>query len=584
MHPQQRASDRLKQVTTALSANDEPTELGASIQSKKTLPNENYNDVCSIFGDGLVAINKDGQINFINKIACKLTGWTQYEAENQLFTNIFKLNEDSTLDQHLITRVIDHGQLIAPTIEQKIQTKNKKILSITFSLSPLDENTAILIFRQFKHANDQKIHSLIYQANYDPLTRILNRTTLQAKLKNIHLHAENTKNTYSALLLDIDRFKLVNDRYGQMVGDKILQLVAERIQFFIRDNDISGRWAGAEFFCILPDTKLDHASIIAERLRQSICEKAFIIDNKEIYVSSSIGVANYPHDGNNPEELFCIVDATLYEAKRKGRNRIHNSLQATNNIFSVGSQLEKALNNHRIVSAHQPIVNLIDEQPVAEEALARILEENGNLLAAGQFIDAAVKLQLVHRIDFKIIRSTILRSCMNYSKNGSSFPLFVNISADFLRRPELVREIAELAKRAFAAYGMDKLDKKPLVIEITEQELLHDIQDIKRILSPLIELGLELAIDDFGSGYSSLTYLSDLPISYLKFDGALIKRISTEERARKIITGIQRMAESLELITIAEHIEDKETVEVLREIGVTWGQGYYYGKPNKKSG
>lgn len=583
MHPKQRATDRLKQVTAALSTSNEVTESGVSTQHKQTSRNENYTDVCSIFGDGLIAINKKGQINFINKIACKLTGWAQREAENQLFTNIFKLNANSTLDQPLIRRVIEYGQLIAPTIEQEIQTKNNNILPITFSLSPLDENTAILIFRQFKHANDQIMHSLIYQANYDSLTRVLNRTALQTKLKNIHLHAENTKKTYSTLLLDIDRFKLINDSYGQMVGDKILQLMAERIQVFIRDNDIAGRWAGAEFFCILPDTKLNNASIIAERLRHSICEKAFIIDDEEIFISSSIGIANYPHDGNSPEELFCVVDATLYEAKSKGRNRTHNSLQATNNIFSVGSQLEKALNNHRIVSVHQPIVNLSGEQPVAEEALARILEEDGSLLAAGQFIDAAVKLQLVHRIDFKIIRSTIVRSCMNYAKNGSSFPLFVNISADFLRRPELVREIVELAKRAFIAYDMDKLDKKPLVIEITEQELLHDIEDIQRILAPLIELGLELAIDDFGSGYSSLTYLSDLPISYLKYDGSLIKRIATEERAKKIITGIQRMAESLELVTIAEHIEDEETANALREIGVTWGQGYYYGQPSKKS-
>ena len=128
---------------------------------------------------------------------------------------------------------------------------------------------------------------------------------------------------------------------------------------------------------------------------------------------------------------------------------------------------------------------------------------------------------------------------------------------------------------------MTERKHKPLVIEITEQELLHDVQEVKKLLEPFIEFGCELAIDDFGSGYSSLTYLADLPISYLKFDGGLIKRVAYEDRARKIINGIQKLAESLELVTIAEHIEDQATLDVLKELGVSWGQGYLAARPSK---
>lgn len=326
---------------------------------------------------------------------------------------------------------------------------------------------------------------------------------------------------------------------------------------------------------------MDIATMIAERLRKSICEAAFVLGPHNIFVSASIGISNYPLDGNSPEELFCTADATLYEAKRKGRNRIQNNQQLKNNIFSTGSQLDKALNDQRIIPYYQPIIHITEGTTVAEETLARIQEEDGNIICAENFIDAAVKLQLVHRIDYEIIRSTILRCCIHYSENKLNFPHFVNISADFLRRPELVKEITDFARKAFSVYGMDDLEKKPIVIEITEQELLHNINNVQKILAPFIELGFELAVDDFGSGYSPLIYLSDLPISYLKFDGTLIKRVLTEARVRKIVTGIQRMAESLNLVTIAEHIEDESTLIVIQDIGVNLGQGYYFGKPAK---
>jgi diguanylate cyclase (GGDEF)-like protein/PAS domain S-box-containing protein len=583
INPHQRAGDKTAQVTPTHSEINASTELATTAPSKQSLPHQFSNDICSIFGDGLVGINKEGKIIFINKVACKLTGWSQSEAENQSIEKIFQLtqNSDSALNQRLISQVIESGELIAPDVEQEIRTKNNQILLANFSLSPLDRNSAILMFHQFKQNNELQNRAFLYQANYDPLTRLFNRNALQKKIGVIHSDSEKNSATYSALLLNLDRFKLVNDRYGQVVGDKLLQLLAERILFFIRDNDVVGRWAGEEFLCVLPNTDLHSALNIAERLRQIINEQAFILDGQEMFISASIGIANYPLDGKNPEELFCTADATLYEAKRKGRNRVQDNQQLKNSIFSIGSQLEKALNNQRIISVHQPIFSMQNNNPVAEEALARIQEKNGNLIEAGEFIDAAVKFQLVHRIDYKIIKSTITRCCINYSKTNLRHPHFVNVSADFLRRPELVNDVIDFAKKEFVRYGLGDLVKKPLVIEITEQELLHDIKNVQRILAPFIDLGLELAIDDFGSGYSSLTYLADLPISYLKIDGSLVKRVVSEDRARKIITGIQLLAESLGLITIAEHIEDKETFEVLREIGVAWGQGYFSARPAK---
>ena len=568
-NPRQRASDQNSNSHLTASPN-------------KSTPEQSVEHHTTLSSDALIGINKDGHIVFINKTACKLTGWLPAQAENKPVETVFQLSVNSSIapNKNLIRRIIESGQLVTPDSQQFIKSKNNKDIPVDFSLSPLDENTVVLVFHQRKKVKNSKNNTLLYQVKYDPLTRLSNRDSLQKIINNLHKkYTEDNKSTYSILLLDLDRFKLINDQHGHAVGDKILQLIAERIPFFIRDKDYIGRWAGEEFLCLLPDTDLNTAATIAERLRNNFATLPFAINDNDVFITTSIGIANYPGDGNSPEELFCIADATLYEAKKNGRNRVNTSRQLDSSIFSLGSKLENALNTHRLISIHQPIYELRSGKQVAEETLARIQEKDGELTEAAKFIDAAVKLQLVHKIDFNIIKSTISRCCQHYAENKFSFPHFVNVSADLLRRPELVTDILDFAKKEFEYYGLESGQQKPLVIEITEQELLHDVNKVTEILSPFTDFGFQLAIDDFGSGYSSLTYLAVLPINYLKFDGGLIKRIAYDERSRKIINGIQKMADTLELITIAEHIEDQITLDVLREIGVSWGQGHFPVKP-----
>jgi len=576
-HPRQRASDQPDDKVTHEQQATNLTKPGSSDYASAQI-SEN---TTPIFGDGLVGINKDGIITFINNTACKLTGWRQNKAENQSFEKIFKLSGDSSesLNLKLIRHIIKSGHLIAPLAQQVIKTRDNKELYIDFSISPLDANTAILMFHQLEKDQLNKNHPLLYQINYDPLTRLSNRETLQKKITQLHQNHKKKKQSFSILLMDLDRFKFINERYGRETGDQLLQLIAQRIQFIIRETDTIGRWAGEEFLCILPDADPDVATIVADRLHHCINEQGFYLNEREIFLTVSIGIASYPVDGITPEKLLSTADATLYHAKHNGRNQVYSSKGLNGNIFSIGTQLENALNNHQLVPVYQPIFDIQSGNQVAEEALARIQDEDSNLIEAGKFIDAAIQLQLIHRIDDQVIRQTISRCCINASANRTNFPHFVNISADFLRRPELIKSIIEFSRNEFANYGLNERKDKPLVIEITEQELLHDVNEVKKLLQPFIEFGCELAIDDFGSGYSSLTYLADLPISYLKFDGALIKRVAYEDRARKIINGIQKLAESLELITIAEHIEDQATLDVLQELGVSWGQGYISARP-----
>ena len=570
-NPLQRASDQINTASSVISL----------YESDADSCSEHYaEDLLSVYYDGAIGINKNGEIIFINKSASKITGWLQSDAKEQVLEKVFNFNNDVLEKSYIkiINKIIDSGQVFGPIKKHVIKTKKNKAISVDFSISPLDENSVILMFHKL-HTNEKQHRPLLYQFSHDPLTRLANRNTLQQSIKHLHDNYKYVGKTYSLLLLDIDRFKLINDNYGHNIGDQLLQLIAERMQNLIRDKDNIGRWGGEEFLCILPDADVATACDIADRLRQNISEHPFNINNQEIYVTLSVGVSNFPTDGNNTNELFRVADTTLYAAKHNGRNRIHSSQQLTGNIYSIGTLLENALNENRVIPTYQTIFELSSGQPVAIEALARIQDEDNNLIEANEFIDAAVELQLVHRIDYQIILKTILRCVENFSQTDASLPHFVNVSADLLRHPKLVKDIISFATDKCDELGFRKTDKKPIVIEITEQEFFGEINEVKDLLAPFIDFGMQLAIDDFGSGYSSLTYLADLPISYLKYDGALIKRVAYEERARKIINGIQKMAETLDLITIAEHIEDQATLDMLLELGVSWGQGYFSDKP-----
>jgi EAL domain-containing protein (putative c-di-GMP-specific phosphodiesterase class I) len=298
-----------------------------------------------------------------------------------------------------------------------------------------------------------------------------------------------------------------------------------------------------------------------------------------IRVTASIGVVAFPSDGGDPDGLLAKADSALYESKRSGRNRVRCHTGASGNVFALANLIESALGNDQIRPAFQPVVDLGSGEIRGEEALARVQGFDGQWLAAAAFIPAAEQLNLVHRVDHRIIQHAI-RHCVARSLGGDApSALFVNFSADFLRHAELVAGILDTVERQCSLCAPHLEGKKPLVVEITERQFLQDVGEAKQVLAPFIELGLRLAIDDFGAGHSSLNYLAELPIEFLKIEGSLIRRMKGERRVRDVVQGIQSLATDLGVITVAEGVEDTETLELLRDIGVDWGQGYLFGHP-----
>ncbi len=318
--PLQRASDQANSVLSKESAVNSSVNSGADHYAEELL---------SKYYDGVIGLNKNGTITFVNKTACKILGCTQEEIKYKPLEKIFQFYNEVIEHPYIkiINNIIESGNVFGPITHHRISTKKNNDVLVDFSISPLDENTVILMFHKLNQ--QQQYRPLLYQFSHDPLTRLANRNTLQQSINHLHDDYKKFGNTYSILLLDVDRFKLINDNYGHNIGDQLLQLVAERMQFFIRDKDNIGRWGGEEFLCILPDAGINTACKIAERLCQGIAEKNFFLQEHKIPVTVSIGIAKLD-ENDSTATLYKRADEALYLSKKQGRNMVTTVPDAAN--------------------------------------------------------------------------------------------------------------------------------------------------------------------------------------------------------------------------------------------------------------
>lgn len=412
---------------------------------------------------------------------------------------------------------------------------------------------------------------------FDLLTGLPDRAAFRNRVESLREQAGRSRQPFGVVLIDIDRFKIVNYGYGDQYGDRILAWFAGLLREFFRPSDFLARWSGQEFICLLPNTSKATAEGLAEQFRELLGKSTVTLDDIEFTASASLGVACYPEDGNSIDQILSACGGALHQAKITGRDRVIVANSSHPKLFGIGRMIDQALHEDRVVPAFQPIVDLKTGAVVAEEALARIFSRSGKPIPASAFIDAARELQLTHRIDRTIMKQTFSH-CATNLKRQQPRAHFVNISGNLLRHPDVVADLLGEAQRTCIACGDLIGPVKPLVIEITERELLGDMTTARNMLKPFLDFGLQLALDDFGSGYSSYHYLVDLPFSYLKIEGELIKR-AAEPRVRTILRGIQNTATDLGIVTLAEFVETAEIAEIVRDIGIGWAQGYYFGRP-----
>ena len=389
--------------------------------------------------------------------------------------------------------------------------------------------------------------------------------------------AEREDLSYSLILFDIDGFKILNDRHGPEIADKVLAHVGQNLPNWLQKGAQVARFGSDEFLAFLPNTTIDEAQGLAQTVLSAVSTQPMVAGNTLIPITMSAGIASCPGTSHALRDTISQATSALYEAKERGRNSIMAARSNKVGLCHLGAQVESALTDRRLRPAYQPIVDLRTGHPVAEEGLARIILPEGQILGADQFMTAATDLRLTSRIDGCLIEQTLDR-CREQSRQGDRRLRFINVSAALLRERRLLEKIA------LAFTGCDVLGEllgknNPLVVEITERELLREPSAALDALRPLLDIGVRLAIDDFGSGYSSFLYLTSLPISFLKIEMELLQTARSSKRARSILKGIRAIADDLGILTIAEGIEDEELATIAIDLGMDWGQGFYFGRP-----
>ncbi len=423
---------------------------------------------------------------------------------------------------------------------------------------------------------EKKINFLI---NHDRLTNLKNRKSLEAEIQNYIQRAQKFGTKISILFLDIDNFKFINDSLGHEIGDLILKTIAQRIRNNLDSRDTVFRVGGDEFVIIISeDDKVLHTEAIVKRIMQLV-SKPIKINSKNIQITVSIGIVQYPKDGDTSKKLLKNVDITTYNAKLLGKNRFvyfHKEfLDAFSRKIEIEQELKNALYNNEMYIVYQPKYDLKTKEILSLECLIRWKNKILGLVSPAEFIPIAEKTDVI----FDIGRYTFRKSCEDFKELKKYIPTLehvtINVSARQFDNAHIFDEFKKIIEET-------KMDIKYIGLEITETYMMKNIEKTKIILNQMKKFGYEIVLDDFGTGYSSMSYLRDFPIDVLKIDKTFVDDITEDSDKVKIIKAIVVLSKDFNYITVAEGIETEKQEKLLAHLGVDLGQGYVFSKPIKK--
>ncbi|WP_459207748.1 sensor domain-containing protein [Pseudomonas sp. MLB6B] len=428
-----------------------------------------------------------------------------------------------------------------------------------------------------RKASEQRIHRLAY---YDALTHLPNRTLFQDRLHTALQQAQRSTSWVVLMFLDLDRFKPINDSLGHAAGDRMLKDMAERLLACVHDDDTVARMGGDEFTLLLQpkptrEASLNRAIHVAENILASLV-RPFVLENREFFVTASIGIALSPQDGSELSQLMKNADTAMYHAKERGKNNFQ-FYQADMNAsalerLELESDLRHALEQNEFILYYQPQFSGDGKRLTGAEALLRWRHPRRGLVPPGDFIPVLEELGLVVDVGDWVLREAS-RQLMAWRRARVRVPkVSVNLSARQFSDGQLGTRIATILKES-------GLPPACLELELTESILMREVNEAMQILDSLKQLGLSIAVDDFGTGYSSLNYLKQFPIDVLKIDRTFVDGLPSGEQDAQIARAIIAMAHSLNLAVIAEGVETHEQLEFLREHDCDEVQGYLFGRP-----
>lgn len=530
---------------------------------------------------GIALVSSEGKWLKVNHALQKILGYEEIEflatdfqtmvSQEDLGTALVKIHE-------LISGTIPNFQM-----EQRYKHKSGRIVQTLWSVSAASDSTTErpnLIF-QIQDITDRKLaeEKLQREAKHDALTDLPNRayfmTRLEEALENVR---KSPSHKLSVLFIDLDRFKVVNDSLGHLVGDQLLIGIADRLRDCMRPGDIVARLGGDEFTILVEGRhKVEEVGHIAERIQKKFAEP-FNLAGQEIYSSASIGILHASDSHRTAEDLMRDADTAMYQAKHSGKacyrvfnNGMHTAVKES---LLLETDLRRAIENERLEVYYQPIYSLADSEIEGFEALTRWNHETLGMISPVKFIPLAEEVGLIDALSDFVMRKSC-RQINQLNENLSDrkpYLLSINLSCKQFSQSNLVKKIEDI---------LLETDFSPhlLKLEITESVFFEHQENAVKMLNELRQLGIEINIDDFGTGYSNLSYLTQLPISTLKIDRSFISPLEDGGNNAQVVQTIIVLAQNLGIRVVAEGVENEAQLEHLKSLNCEGAQGFYFAKP-----
>ncbi len=532
--------------------------------------------------EGIITINEIGEIETFNAAAQSLFGYSFAEVAGK---NVKMLVPEPHRTRHddYLAKYIREGteSVIGVMREVSAERKNGTLFAMSLKVSEMYLDGERHFTAVVDDISDRKalIQNLRNLAEHDSLTGLYNRLYFSEELERaVVKKRRGDPNAIALLYIDLDNFKYVNDTMGHLAGDQLLIEVGSILTSKTRESDLLARLGGDEFAVIL--FRPDPLSIAdaAERFRQSIEEYVFLCDGKTVNIGCSIGVAELSADIHGKDQILSRADIACTEAKKRGRNIVHiftehDQYKISDMSSDIGwaSKIKQSIANDCFVLAGQPVVATNTKKVNFVEVLLRLRNEHGEIIPPAGFMPSAERFGLMADIDRWVIGHALALLAQMHASN-KNLRFSINLSANFIEDKNIIEIISKNIRR----YG---INPSALLFEVTESAAIADLQNASKVLRKLRDFGCSTALDDFGVGYSSFAYLKELPVDYVKIDGAFVRDIDKNHLSLAFVKSINDIAHAMGKKTVAEFVETQRCLDQLNSIGVDYVQGYFLGKP-----
>ncbi len=546
-------------------------------KSEYKLISERHQQLLDQLGSVIIELDNEGNICFLNKAWEKYTGYTIEKSHGCSLYDFIEKPDNPDLFVSNDLNTILTGSVKSHNFEFRLKNKFNNVLWVEarFEVTPTKDHKFRRISGTIDNVTSRKKaqSDLEYLAMHDGLTGLFNRHYFETELKKLSALASRDNGPHALLYLDLDHFKVINDTVGHHQGDMVLKNISALINSRMRKADFLARIGGDEFALLLPATNEQTSLVLANEICRLLDEYQCNINGQIFKVSCSIGIAEITGAAPNSEEYMKQADIALYAAKKQGRNIVHIYNKNDEHSKDLQASLEwvrtvhQAVTDDNLILHFQPIVNVETREIAYYEALVR-LDLDGRIITPNEFIPA-----LEREGDMPLLDRQVISKAIFYLANNAELQtIAINLSAQGFGDERLL----PLIKEKLHKYDVDA---KRIIFELTESASLNNIDATRQTIDNLAELGCGFSIDDFGTGFSTFNYLKQLPAQSVKIDGSFIVELTTSSIDLSLVKAIYEVATALGKKTVAEFVENEETLNILAEIGITYAQGYYLGKP-----